>query len=94
MSNFQTKIKNHYKKLGYNVLKIIKLSDNGYPDLICLKDGIVIFIEVKEEKDTLKPLQINRINELNKNGFIAFCLQKGKGVIFGSDIYKNNFKDW
>lgn len=94
MSNFQMKIKNHYKKLGYNVLKIIKLSDNGYPDLMCLKDGITIFIEVKEEKDTLKPLQRMRIKDLTKNGFVAFCLQKGKGVIFGSDTYKNNFKDW
>jgi len=94
MSNFQAKIKNHYIKLGYNVLKIIKLSDNGYPDLMCLKDGISIFIEAKEEKDTLKPLQKMRIKELNRNGFIAFCLQKGKGIVFGSDIFKNDFKTW
>ena len=41
-----------------------------------------IFIEVKEAKDTLKPLQKLRIDELNKLGFNAFCLQDGKGIIY------------
>ncbi len=41
-----------------------------------------IFIEVKEAKDVLKPLQKIRIDDLNKKGFKSFCLQDGKGVVY------------
>ena len=47
-----------------------------------------IFIEVKEAKDTLKPLQKLRIDELNKLGFNAFCLQDGKGIVYPDDKEK------
>jgi hypothetical protein len=94
-STFQTKIKNFLKKRGYIVLKIIKLSDNGYPDLYAFKKGYKdIWIESKEVNDNLKPLQEQRINELNQQGKIAFCLQKGKGIIFGSLTLNEYFKNW
>lgn len=94
-SNFQTKIKEHFVKKGYKVLKVIRLSENGFPDLHCIKKGCDdVWIESKEEKDTLKPLQMVRISELISLGKIAFCLQKGKGVIFGSDEFKDEFKNW
>lgn len=82
MSDFQTKTREDYEKRGYIVLNTIRLSKNGYPDLIAFKDGKSIFIECKEKNDTLKPLQRYRINELIKEGFEAFCLQKGKGIIY------------
>ena len=79
---FQQELINKYKKEGYKVLKIIRLNENGYPDLMLLKDGKTIYIESKEENDTLKPIQKARIKELRLLGFEAFCLQKNKGVIF------------
>ena len=85
MSKFQTKIKNKYKKEGWIVIKTIKLSDSGYPDLFLFKDGIAMFIEVKEKKDTLKELQKRRIDELIKQGFVAFCIQDDKGIIYGKE---------
>jgi Holliday junction resolvase len=85
MSAYQTKIKNQYTKLGYTVLKVIKLSDSGYPDLLALKDGKAIWIEVKEKTDTLKPLQKLRIAKLRQLGFDAYCLQDGKGKIYPTD---------
>lgn len=87
-SKFQTKIINEYKANGYIVLNVIKLSDSGYTDLICLKDGKAIFIEVKEANDTLKPLQKYRIDELIQQGFEAFCIQKNKGIIYGTNFIK------
>ena len=47
-----------------------------------------IFIEVKEAKDTLKPLQKLRIDDLNKLGFNAFCLRDGKGIVYPDDKEK------
>lgn len=83
-SKFQDKIKKHYKKLGYEVIKLHKTNTNGITDLMCLKDGVAIFIEVKEVNDTFKELQRYRIDQLIKNGFTAGCVQDGKGVIYGN----------
>ncbi len=79
---FQSKIKKQYEDEGYLVLNVIRLSDNGFPDLQCLKDGKTIWIECKEVNDTLKPLQKIRIKQLRNLGFEAFCLQDKKGKIF------------
>lgn len=76
-------MKKQYEAEGYRVIKLIKLSENGYPDLMCMKDGKCIFIEIKEDGDTIKPLQELRIDELKRNGFEAFCLHKTKGRIYG-----------
>ena len=82
MSNFQNKVKQQMQEQGYTVLKIIKLSDGGYPDLQCLKDGKSVWIECKEKNDTLKPLQKLRIDQLIEQDFEAYCLQDGKGKIY------------
>lgn len=81
-SNEQTRLKKQFEKDGYKVLKLIRLSENGYPDLMLMKDGQVMFIEVKELNDTLKELQKARIDELRKLGFKAYCMQATKGIIY------------
>ena len=80
---YQSKVIKEYKECGYIVLNLIRLSENGYPDLLCLKDGKAIFIECKTGGDTLKPLQKYRIDELIKEGFEAFCLKDGI-IIYGT----------
>lgn len=82
-SKYQNKVIQEFKKNGWQVFKIIKLSENGYPDLLCIKKGeIDTWIECKEMTDTLKPLQKQRIDELILLGKIAFCLQDTKGIIY------------
>jgi hypothetical protein len=83
MSAFQTKIKKQLEDEGYTVLKIVRLSDSGYPDLLAMKKNQPdVWIECKEKKDTLKPLQMLRIDELIKLGKVAYCVQDGKGIIY------------
>jgi hypothetical protein len=83
MSKFQSKIINQYKKNGWTVLNIIKLSDSGFPDLLCMKQNeIDTWIECKEGNDTIKAMQKYRIDELIKLGKIAFCIHNTKGVIY------------
>lgn len=84
-SKYQNEIIKDLKKKGFKVVKVVKFSADGYPDLIAMKKGECIFIEVKEENDSLKPLQKFRIDELIKNGFKAYCTQKNKGIIYGKD---------
>ncbi|RQO79162.1 hypothetical protein DBR40_05435 [Pedobacter sp. KBW01] len=82
-SGFQNRIKREYEKKGYKVIKLAKTNANGITDLMCLKDGKSIFIESKEANDSLKELQKYRIDELKALGFDAFCLQDGKGRVYG-----------
>ena len=83
MSAYQNKIKKEFQNKGYIVLKIVRLSDSGYPDLLAMKLGEPdTWIECKESKDTLKELQKFRIDELNKLGKRAFCTQDTKGIIY------------
>lgn len=83
MSKFQSKVIKEYESKGYLVLKIIRLNYNGYPDLLCIKENETnLWIECKEAKDTLKPIQKLRIDQLNKIGNKAICLQDGKGIIY------------
>ena len=68
-SKIQTKIINRLKKEGWICIKLIRTSLNGIPDLMCLKNGQTMFIEVKQEKGKLSELQKVRIEQLRKQGF-------------------------
>jgi|TARA_B110000908_G_C10196599_1_gene423239 Holliday junction resolvase len=80
--SYQQKIIKEYESKGFLVIKTIRLNKSGFPDLMCLKDGKTVWIEIKEPTDTLKPLQKKRIDELIKIGFEAYCLKKNKGKIY------------
>ena len=75
-SKFQTKTIKEFERQGYFVINLIKTNKNGLPDLLCLKSGQPpLFIECKEKKDTVKPLQQYRKREIEKHGFQSKILQ-------------------
>lgn len=83
MSEYQTKVIKDFEAKGYTVVKLIKLSKAGYPDILCMKkDEVDHWVELKEGNDTLKPLQMYRIDELNSIGKMSYCLHKEKGIIY------------
>jgi Holliday junction resolvase len=65
----QSKIKKKLTQQGWLVIKLIKTSMNGIPDLMCLKNGELIFIEVKKDTGRLSKLQKYTQSELIKKGF-------------------------
>ena len=65
----QTRIKKKLEEKGYLVVKLINTNCNGIPDLMCLKDGKAIFIEVKQPTGVLSELQKLRIKQLTDLGF-------------------------
>lgn len=78
-SKFQTKTIKQFESEGWYVINLIKTNKNGIPDLLCIKDGEKpLFIECKEYNDTLKPLQVFRINEVQKFGANAMMLKADK----------------
>lgn len=77
-SKHQTKVIRDLEREGWYVINLIKTSKNGIPDLLALKNGVAKFVECKEVKDTLKPLQAYRLKELNQLGFEAYVDKKSK----------------
>ena len=67
----QTKIKKKLQERGWFVTKLIKTSTNGIPDLLAIKYGKAMFIEVKKENGKLAPLQQMRLEELTEAGAIV-----------------------
>jgi Holliday junction resolvase-like predicted endonuclease len=65
----QSKIKKYAESKGWIVIKTIKLSEAGYPDLFMFKDGKTIFIEVKKQGGIISPLQELRQRQLREQGF-------------------------
>jgi len=81
-SNFQSKRIKQLKAEGWLVIKTIKLSEAGFPDIFAFKNGVAIMEEIKSGSDTLSPLQRHRIDQLIAQGFDAKCIHETKGQIY------------
>lgn len=73
-SEIQSKIKRKLEAHGWFVTKLIQTTTNGIPDLLALRDGVAIFIEVKRPGQKPSPLQAYRHKQLTDNGFTVFVL--------------------
>lgn len=67
---------------GWMVVKLIQTNTNGIPDLMAMKNGKVVFIEVKREGEEPAPLQKHRLNQINDKGIIAFWVDAVDQVNF------------
>ena len=71
-SSIQSKIIKWLKSDGYFVTKLMGTSTNGIPDVLAIKNGKTIFVEVKRPGRKAEPLQEYRMKELNMKGALAF----------------------
>lgn len=68
-SQIQKKKIKQLEEEGYFVVKLVLTNKMGIPDLLALKDGKALFLEVKRPNTKLTKLQEYRIQELKKQGF-------------------------
>ena len=80
-SQLQAKIIRKLESTGWFVLKLIQTNKNGIPDLEIIKDGRVIFLEIKTDTGKVSDLQRYRITELEKYGTEAYLLKGWDGFI-------------
>lgn len=73
-SKLQKKVIKDLKKHGWYVVKIIMSNIPGIPDVICLRNGEVFWIEFKSEGKKAEPLQLHRHTELREHGFKVFVI--------------------
>lgn len=62
-------------------VKLISTNTNGIPDLMCLKAGKTVFIEVKRKGGLVSELQKYRHDQLNKQGFQVFIIDDLSQII-------------
>ena len=67
------------------ILKMLENYFNGLPDLICLKDNIISFVEVKANNSKLSKIQENIIKKFQELGY-GVSIQR---VNIGLDIRKD-----
>ena len=80
-SKIQAAIKAKFERSGWMVVKLIQTNCNGIPDLMCLKNGKTIFVEVKQPGKQPTELQKHRHSELIKQGFQVYVLTSDKDLI-------------
>lgn len=65
----QARIVKRLASSGYMVVKIGLCSAPGFPDIMALKDGKAVFVEVKRPGQKPRPLQDYRMSQLRAKGF-------------------------
>lgn len=74
---YQTKIIKHLEANGYYTIKTIRTNKAGTPDIIAIKNGRVLCIEVKTKRGVVSRLQEYRLEEIRSYGARAFVMREG-----------------
>lgn len=69
------------RNIGGLALKFVSPGCDGVPDrLILIAYGKVAFVEVKAKGKKPRPIQIRRINQIRRLGFLVFILDDEKDI--------------
>lgn len=81
-SIIQREIVEHLERERWFVMKLIQTNKNGIPDLMAIRDGTSVFIEVKRKGCKPRSLQLFRMQELTASGVLAFVASSVEEVDF------------
>jgi Holliday junction resolvase len=84
-SEIQKRIKERLERNGYWVTKLIQTTTNGIPDIMAIKNGNVIFLEVKTPSGSVSELQKFRLDQLNTFGVFAAVVRSVEDI----DVFCN-----
>jgi Holliday junction resolvase len=82
--NIQSSIRDHLRQNGWLVIKLVVTSMFGVPDLLCIKGGKVVFIEVKQPGKKPTALQVATHIKLTGHGvqvLIATSVNDIRGML-------------
>lgn len=71
-SAVQRGIKSAAEKAGWWVLKLNLFGIRGIPDLLCVRNGNYLWIEVKKPGETIRPLQARMHKIMRRYGMAVF----------------------
>ena len=73
--DLQRKISRKLKSLGWMCYKFSSPGHNGVPDLICIKDGKTLFLEVKTPTGRLSKLQAHTHSLMRDHGANVYVVK-------------------
>jgi Holliday junction resolvase len=79
-STIQSKIAKRLRENGWLVTKLIQTSMNGIPDLMAIRRGNVIFLEIKKPGEDASELQKYVIDNINKAGCFSAVVRSVEDV--------------
>lgn len=79
-SIIQTQIRKYLELNGWMVIKLIQTTMNGIPDLMALKSGRTVFVEVKQPGKKPTDLQAYRHGKLKEKGFDVITATSAREV--------------
>lgn len=77
-ATIQRQVMKALEKEGWTCVKLIQTNLNGMPDLLCMRHGMTMFVEVKSETGKASAMQLHRIHQLKMNGFGAYVVSSVK----------------
>ena len=73
--------KSEVLKRGGLALKFVSPGMSGVPDrLVLMPGGVIAFVEVKATREKMRPLQIKRKRQLEKLGFLVYCIDNKERI--------------
>lgn len=77
-AQLQKKTIKEYRKEGWLVIRLRSIDPSGFPDILCIRSGVVKFIEFKGPKAKTSSLQDFRIDELKNQGMTVEVVRPPK----------------
>lgn len=71
----QARVIKELERYGWYCVKIIQTNKNGIPDLICHREGLTFYIELKRPGLKPTPLQDMRQKELRRAGILVHTVR-------------------
>lgn len=90
-STIVKKVMDEARRLGWYVVKNHgnSYSIKGLPDLLCVKDGVAVWLEVKRPGEEATRVQLHRHRELRSFGCrvaVVTCVGEARDFLNGKDI--------
>lgn len=70
----RNKVLKHLKSKHIFVMSLSEKYFSGYPDLLCIDDGKIFFIELKKKGGITSKIQLYMFDEIQKNGGTVFIV--------------------
>jgi len=83
-TGLKNRVKSYLVNTGWIVFKISDRFTAGIPDLVCMKDGRTIWIELKTPEGRVQPIQTWTINQIKSAGveaYICRSIEEVKGIL-------------
>ena len=79
-TKIQSQITDTLKDLGFYVIRLVLAQPNGCPDLIAIRNGKTVFVEVKQPGEKARKLQKYRHKQISDQGIPVLTVSSSEEI--------------